>query len=219
MHRTTILLPESLRRAAKREAWGMGISLGELFRRRLSDGGNPSGESERPAFFRRKPWTSLGPSAPAANHDHDLYGEWKGVFVDTGAFIARELANDQRHAVAVRGWSDLEKPGVRSFWSAHVFDETLALLVRRSTSARAAQWGRDALDAGIEWLRAEQADWYAGLRLMEKLAGQGVSFTDCFSLVLMKRRGLRQVFGVDRHFATARFRRWALANPWQCKFR
>jgi hypothetical protein len=137
----------------------------------------------------------------------------KGVFVDTGAFIARELANDQHHAAAVRAWADLEKPGTRLISSEHVFDESLTMLARRTAHAWAAQWGRDALGSGIEWLQAEPADWQAALRLIDKLADQRVTFTDCLSFALMKRCGVRRVFGFDRHFAAAGFRVWPLAWP------
>lgn len=73
MHRTTILLPDDLRRRADREARALGISLSELIRRRLAaDGG---GETlDRPRFFSRQPWGGHGPSDTAANHDAYLYG-------------------------------------------------------------------------------------------------------------------------------------------------
>jgi hypothetical protein len=73
MHRTTILLPNELRRRADREAKALGISLSELIRRRLAE--NESAENpERPRFFARQPWTGPGPSDTAANHDAYLYG-------------------------------------------------------------------------------------------------------------------------------------------------
>lgn len=73
MHRTTILLPNELRRSADREAKALGISLSELIRRRLAaDGG--AGKTERPRFFARQPWTGQGPSDTVANHDNYLYG-------------------------------------------------------------------------------------------------------------------------------------------------
>jgi hypothetical protein len=73
MHRTTILLPDDLRRRAEREARALGISLGELIRRRLAGAGS-GGEPERARFFDRQPWTGPGPSDTAANHDRYLYG-------------------------------------------------------------------------------------------------------------------------------------------------
>jgi hypothetical protein len=72
MHRTTIMLPADLRRKADREAKSLGISLSELIRRRLSEGGG--GEDIRPRFYARQPWQGPGPSDLAANHDQYLYG-------------------------------------------------------------------------------------------------------------------------------------------------
>jgi hypothetical protein len=73
MHRTTILLPDALRQQANREARALGISLGELIRRRLAEGGDTK-EPSRPRFFDRQPWTGSGPDDAAANHDAYLYG-------------------------------------------------------------------------------------------------------------------------------------------------
>lgn len=73
MHRTTILLPDELRRRADREAKALGISLSELIRRRLA-ADTETVEKDRPNFFARQPWTGLGPSDTAANHDAYLYG-------------------------------------------------------------------------------------------------------------------------------------------------
>lgn len=73
MHRTTILLPNELRRSADREAKALGISLSELIRRRLAADKEES-STERPRFFSRQPWTGHGPTDSAANHDTYLYG-------------------------------------------------------------------------------------------------------------------------------------------------
>jgi hypothetical protein len=73
MHRTTILLPEELRRRANREAEVLGISLSELIRRRLASTLDQKGP-ERPRFFKREPWSGPGPSDVALRHDDHLYG-------------------------------------------------------------------------------------------------------------------------------------------------
>jgi hypothetical protein len=73
MHRTTILIPDDLRRRAYREAKALGISLSELIRRRLAPDGDAD-KTDRPRFFTRQPWTGQGPSDTAANHDAYLYG-------------------------------------------------------------------------------------------------------------------------------------------------
>lgn len=74
MHRTTILLPLDLHRAAEAEAHKSGISLSELIRRRLAPSRQKHPPSP-PAFFSRKPWGDSGPSDMAADHDRYLYGQ------------------------------------------------------------------------------------------------------------------------------------------------
>jgi len=73
MRRTTILLPEELRRRAAREAQALGISLSELIRRRLAEGGEAE-QGSSPRFFTRQPWVGSGADDVAANHDGYLYG-------------------------------------------------------------------------------------------------------------------------------------------------
>jgi hypothetical protein len=130
------------------------------------------------------------------------------LFVDTGAFVAKEIAGDQFHAVARKGWNEVERRGFRLVSSEHVLDESVTLIARRSNYAFAAEWGQDAMESGIEWLRTGEDDWSKALTLMRKFADQGVSFTDCLSAVLMKRAGLKRVFGFDRHFESMGFRVW-----------
>lgn len=67
------MLPEDLRRAAEREARQMGLSLGELIRRRLSPALKKQAP-EKPAFFTRPAWTDDGPRDLSAQHDKYLYG-------------------------------------------------------------------------------------------------------------------------------------------------
>lgn len=128
--------------------------------------------------------------------------------MDTGAFVAKEIAADQFHSVALRAWNEVGQGGIRLFSSEHILDESATLIARRSNYAFAADWGRDALESGIEWLRTEEGDAIRALRLMRKYADQAVSFTDCLSAVLMKRQRLKRAFGFDRHFEAMGFRLW-----------
>jgi predicted nucleic acid-binding protein len=132
----------------------------------------------------------------------------KSLFVDTGAFVAKEIGSDQFHRAARLGWDEIELRGIRLVSSEHVFDESATLIARRSTYGFAAEWGQDALESGIEWLRAGEEEWAKALVLMRKFADRGVSFTDCLSSVLMKRAGLKGVFGFDRHFDSMGFQVW-----------
>jgi len=122
--------------------------------------------------------------------------------------LAKEITADQHHRQAVEFWNRIrvEEPAIYS--SEHVLDETATLLARRTSYAWSAEWGRDVLEAGIHFLPAGEGDFEEAFVLMKKFADQAVSFTDCISFVLMKKEGLRDVFGFDRHFASAGFRVW-----------
>ena len=122
--------------------------------------------------------------------------------------MAKEIAADQHHEQAVEFWNRIrvEEPVIYS--SEHILDETATLLARRTSYAWSAEWGRDVLGAGVHFLATAEGDLLEAFFLMKKFADQAVSFTDCISFVLMKKEGLRDVFGFDRHFASAGFRVW-----------
>lgn len=129
-------------------------------------------------------------------------------FVDTGAFLAKEIAADQHHHRATDFWNRLKDEGAQLCSSQHILDETATLLARRTTYAWAADWCRDVLAAGIQWLTADEDDLVAAFSQMRTFADQAVSFTDCLSFVLMRKNRVRDVFGFDRHFDAAGFKIW-----------
>ncbi len=138
-----------------------------------------------------------------------MSGQPRKLFIDTGAFLAWEMARDQHHAVADSAWRGLAESAVRLMTSEHVLDETLTLLGRRISYAHAAARGEDYLRSGsLEVLKTDGEDLPDAAKSMRKYADQGVSFTDCVSFVLMKRESVRSVFGFDRHFEAAGFRLW-----------
>ncbi len=133
----------------------------------------------------------------------------RALFIDTGAFLAKEIAADQHHQRAADFWRGLQEQGQPLYSSQHVLDETATLLARRTSYAWAAEWGRDVLVAtGIQWLTADEKGLLEAFAQMRKFADQAVSFTDCLSFVLMRKQKLRDVFGFDSHFTAAGFRLW-----------
>lgn len=131
------------------------------------------------------------------------------IFVDTGAFLARYLERDQHHDLARSAWQRLSEDRVRLRTSDFVLDELFTLLSRRSSHAFAAGRARRILTSErLEILRPDSETEIEAVELFEKHADQGVSFTDCISLVLMRRHKIRQVFSFDRHFELAGFALW-----------
>lgn len=133
----------------------------------------------------------------------------KKVLIDTGAFFAQRNPTDEHHREAKRGFEELANSAALLYSTEHILDETLTLLARRETYAYAVEAGDELLSSrALRWLDATATDWSAALKLMRKYADQAVSFTDCISFALMKREGIRDVFGFDRHFHAAGFRLW-----------
>jgi hypothetical protein len=131
------------------------------------------------------------------------------LFIDTGAFLARELMHDQHYEAAAEAWKILADSGDRLYSTEHILDETITLLARRESYAFAAECAAAYLQSKeIEWLRPSLEDYGKAVKLMRKYADQSVSFTDCISFVLMRRESITRVFAFDRHFQAAQFRLW-----------
>ena len=130
----------------------------------------------------------------------------RDVFIDTGAFICRQRADDQHHRAALAGWAQLEKSRVRLFTSNFVLDEAITLLSRRAGAHFAANQARVWYSSAVlRILRPDVDDEQRALDLLAKFAEQAVSFTDCVSFVLMKREQIKRAFSFDRHFKAAGF--------------
>jgi predicted nucleic acid-binding protein len=132
----------------------------------------------------------------------------RAIFIDTGAFLAKEIAADQFHRQAVEFWDRMSEESLVLYSSEHVLDETATLLARRTSYFWATEWGADVLNAGIHFLPTQGNDLRDAFRLMRKFADQAVTLTDCISFVLMKKEGLKDAFGFDRHFTAAGFSLW-----------
>ena len=126
------------------------------------------------------------------------------IFIDTGAFLARHLAQDANHEKAVSIWKTLQ--GKSLFTSSHVLDETWTLLGRRAGHAFAAERALKVYTAPtLEIVYSTRDDELDAIQLFRKYADQRVSFTDCVSFVLMRRLRIRKAFTFERHFVLAGF--------------
>ncbi len=131
------------------------------------------------------------------------------LLIDTGAFLGRQVVEDQHHEASLCGWREIESSSMRVHSTEHIFDETVGLLSRRNSYAFAAEWGMDHLQSReLDWLQATPEDLKIAIAFMRKYADQKVSFTDCVSFALMRREGIRHAFSFDHHFLDAQFRLW-----------
>lgn len=131
------------------------------------------------------------------------------IFIDTGAFLARYLVNDQHHEAAEALWEKIRAERERCITTNFVLDETFTLLARRANYSFAAEKARLVYgSSAMKILRPDFLAELAALKLFEKFADQEVSFTDCISFVLMREAGIQTAFSFDSHFARAGFKSW-----------
>jgi uncharacterized protein len=131
------------------------------------------------------------------------------IFIDTGPFLARCVTRDQYHQAALLAWDRISKERPPLLTSNFVLDETFTLLGRIAGHRFAAERARAIYSSSsLEILRPGRQEELEALDLFAKFADQKVSFTDCISFALMRRRAVRRAFTFDRHFEVAGFVRW-----------
>jgi predicted nucleic acid-binding protein len=125
---------------------------------------------------------------------------WRGVFVDTSAFLAFASIRDENHAIAGRIHSRLEARGTRLITTTFVLAELHAL----SLSRRGPRFALDLLDR-IEQgdtlvVAVRDEDWQTARSILRRYDDKFFSLTDALSFAVMDRLGIADAFTFDRYF-------------------
>ena len=100
------------------------------------------------------------------------------IFIDTGAFLARYLLNDQHHRRAVAVWEKLGSNRENCVTSNFVLDETFTLLGRRAGYGFAVQRAKNIYASqSLTICRPDRENEIKALQYFSKYADQHVSFT------------------------------------------
>ena len=130
------------------------------------------------------------------------------IFIDSGGFKALIDGNDDFNGGAVLIWKRLkEEEDIELFTSNYIIDECMTLLRNRCGLEKSLIL-RTILIEGepmIKVIRIKVIDEAGAWRWFEKDWSK-LSFTDCVSFAIMKRLGIKRVFGFDEHFERAGFR-------------
>jgi len=130
----------------------------------------------------------------------------KGLFVDTGGWVACIDQGDPRYAGATQArdaW--LEQGGVL-VTTDYVIDETLTLLRKRfGLTVAQAWWERVEGSPRLRWEWVGMARAEKARDLFFRFRDKDYSFTDCTSFVVMKELKLKQALTADRHFTQMGF--------------
>lgn len=121
------------------------------------------------------------------------------VFVDTSAFIALLVGNDQNHVNAVQILQSLKAREDSLSTSNYIVIETISLLQRRFGMAVARTFIESIVPLlQLEWI---EPDIYADALVAFLIANRRhLSVVDCTSFLMMRRLGIPTAFTFDEHF-------------------
>lgn len=126
------------------------------------------------------------------------------LFVDTSAFLALANEKDNNHIPAVRFLENIKngKAGIRKIiTSDYIIDETLTRIRYSVGHRQAVEWGKDILASNVvEKLNVDGEIFGLAWELFETYDDKRLSFTDCTSFAIMKKRGIEKVFSFDGDF-------------------
>lgn len=136
------------------------------------------------------------------------------VFVDTSAWYAVQVVDDEWHRDAVETLRGIVAGPHVLVTSNYVVGETYTLL-RVTCGHAAAIRFLDHLDdtRRLERIFVQPDHETRAFRLLRQFADQDFSFVDACSFVLMRAERIRHAFAFDQHFATAGFLRLPVDVP------
>lgn len=131
------------------------------------------------------------------------------MFVDSGAFIARFVRQDQHRPDAVAAWQQIARRATPLVTTNVVLIEVLDFLARDYGGDRVAWWSTAMRSIPmLSVVEVDAEDFEVATRWAAKFADQAFSFTDCVSFAVMSRLKSRRVFTFDHHFAIAGWQMW-----------
>jgi len=136
------------------------------------------------------------------------------VYVDTGAWYALQVPDDEWHELAVATLQRLMEGGGALCTSNLVIGETYTLL--RRTHGHAAAWRfLDILErsASLERVHVDAELERQAFAILRRYEDQDFSFVDGTSFAVMRHRRLRRAFAFDHHFVVLGFTRVPLDEP------
>jgi uncharacterized protein len=127
------------------------------------------------------------------------------IFVDTAAWLALEVTNDQYYEAAQafgRG-QGREYRWVTTNW---VLWEAVTGLVHKATHAAAVRFGERLRASGrLDIVTVGETHEEAAWRLFKRYSDKDMGFIDCTSFAVMQSLGIQAAFTFDTHFRQAGF--------------
>lgn len=126
------------------------------------------------------------------------------VFIDTSAFIALLVAEDENNKKAAETWRQFLGADEHLVTSNYIMVETCALLQRRIGMNALKIFMEDILPVVmVEWVDLSLHD--AGISGLMMSSKSGPNIVDCISFAVMRKLVIKNAFTFDKHFSDQGF--------------
>ena len=122
------------------------------------------------------------------------------VFIDTSAFCALAVPNDQFNPMAKTIHKQILNKKLHAYSSNYVLDEVYTLLKTRSSHAISVKFMDEVQKSHTSILRVTEDIEEAAKAIFRKFVDKKLSFTDCTSFALINHFHIEAVFAFDEHF-------------------
>ena len=127
------------------------------------------------------------------------------VFADTSGLYALLVGSEEGHADLVQAFRDVLTGNRPLQTTSYVLIETIALLQNRIGLEPVRDFDEHVLPLlSVEWVSEDLHR--RGVRRLSKENRRRLSLVDCVSFEFMRRQGINDVLGLDRHFEEAGYR-------------
>jgi uncharacterized protein len=121
------------------------------------------------------------------------------VFIDTSAFLSLLGDDEEHHRVAVECWRKLLASDRKLITTNYVLLETISLVQRR-LGIEAVRLFQESIEPVLAVVWVDENCHYAALAALQTDRRRRCSLVDQSSFVVMRERGITEVFAFDRHF-------------------
>ncbi len=127
------------------------------------------------------------------------------IFVDTSAFLAMLVRDDQFHDLAKNEWTRIIDTDATMISSNYIVVETIALLQRRFGNDAVRLFTSDVQPLiTLAWV--DEKTHESALNVVKTINQRILSLVDCTSFEIMRQLGIEHVFSFDSHSSDQGFK-------------
>jgi len=137
------------------------------------------------------------------------------IIADTSALVSLATETDHNHVPAKDAATKLRKANRPIILASDVLVETINILGKRSSHQTAIKAADALLQPGSQFILVETTSHIQAALKKFKDLSQAVSLTDCIVMTLADHYNTKDIFGFDKQFEEAGYRRLEPSTEWK----